>query len=266
MGQVVSEAIFSFSIQFFSRINTNVDVVQSHYHIAEVLIQFLGVFVPGVPDLSRIDSMYCCLRAVRSWYDVWFSIPLIDIPGLPFSIYTQLSQTQVALHRLTVTDDPAWDKELLRNTADLLVILDRSAVRFEEVERVYPQEPGEDCQTIWSKAVKILRNIKTTWEPTLAQCLNRDLPTNDTGGGAGGNGAAGRAGQVAAVGGIPVPTNQGVTVNVGAAGSNAGGGRVAHQGGQDMVIDGGNSNTVLTEAVDFNDLAWMTDVFGPWEF
>lgn len=244
--------------------NAYADVVQSHYHIAEVLIQFLGVFVPGVPDLTRIDSMYSCLRAVRSWYEIWFSIPLIDIPGLPFSIYTQLSQTQVALHRLTTSDDPAWDKELLRNTADLLVILDRSAARFEEVGRVYPQEPGEDCQTIWSKAVKILRNIKATWEPTLAQCLNREPSANNNSGAstAGAGGAAGAAGQ-GVVGGVPTPSSQGVTVNVGAAGG--GGGRVPHQGGQDMVMDG-TSNAVLADAVDFNDLAWMTDVFGPWEF
>jgi hypothetical protein len=207
--------------------------------------------------------MYACLRAVRSWYEIWFSIPLIDIPGLPFSVYTQLSQTQVALHRLTTSDDPAWDKELLRNTADLLVILDRSAARFEEVARVYPQEPGEDCQTIWSKAVKILRNIKTTWEPTLAQCLNREPSNNHNNSNAGPASAHGNnpaaPGQGGLVGGVPTPSSQGVAMNVG------GNGRAPHQGGQQMVMDG-SSNAVLTEGVDFNDFAWMTDVFGPWEF
>jgi hypothetical protein len=191
--------------------------------------------------------MYSCLRAVRSWYEIWFSIPLIDIPGLPFSIYTQLSQTQVALHRLTTSDEPAWDKELLRNTADLLVILDRSAVRFEEVERVYPQEPGEDCQTIWSKAVKILRNIKATWEPTLSQSLS-----------------AGHGGGSGGVGGLPTPNSHDAAGNV--AGAGRGGAPHAGQapGGQGMVVD--NTANVLADPVDFNDLAWMTDVFGPWEF
>lgn len=209
--------------------------------------------------MQRIDSMYSCLRAVRSWYEVWFSIPLLDIPGLPYSIYTQLSQTQVALHRLTISEDPGWDKELLRNTADLLVILDRSAGRFEEVGRVYPQEPGEDCQTIWSKAVKILRNIKATWEPSLSHILSAGV-----------------------VGGLPTPNSQGTSANVPGAGPNAAGShptnvRTAQPGpggnvpGQGMVVDSGNPNpnpnAVLDPAaVDFNDLAWMTDVFGPWEF
>ena len=223
-----------------------VDVVQAHYHIAEVLIQFLGVFVPGVPNLQRIDSMYSCLRAVRSWYEIWFSIPLIDIPGLPFSIYTQLSQTQVALHRLTTSEEPAWDKELLRNTADLLVILDRSAVRFEEVERVYPQEPGEDCQTIWSKAVKILRNIKATWEPTLSQSLS---------GGSSGSGG---------VGGLPTPNSHEAAANVGGGAGRGAPNAGQAPGGHGMVVD--NTASVLADPVDFNDLAWMTDVFGPWEF
>lgn len=200
----------------------------------------MGLFKPNIPEAQRVDSLYACLRAARAWYDIWFSIPLAEVPSLPFAMFIQLSQTQVALYRLTTCEDPAWDKEALRNTADLLVILDRTAERFEAMATVYPLTTGEEetDTTIFTKATKIMRNIKASWEPALAQNL-------------GGHG-------------LPTPTSHG---------SNAPPGIHIGQPGQVPLGPGGTvlDNTdpalgVPPITMDFTDLGWMTDVFGPWEF
>lgn len=220
------------------------DVVQAHSHSTEVLIHSMGLFKPTIPEAQRVDSLYSCLRSVRAWYDIWFSVPLSELPSLPFAMFIQLSQTQVALYRLTTTEDPAWDKEVLRNTADLLVILDRTIERFEAMATAYPLTTGSDDTdtTLFSKATKIMRNIKASWEPALAQNLGGP--------------------------GLPTPNSHGS--NTAPA---SGGGLQIGQPGQVPLGPGGTvlDNTDPTLAgppitMDFTDLAWMTDVFGPWEF
>jgi hypothetical protein len=214
-----------------------VDVVQAHLNATEVMINALGFYKPSVPEAQRLDSMYSCLRAVRAWYDVWFSIPMTDLPGLPFAMLTQLTHVQVALYRLSTSDDPAWDKEVLRNTADLLLILDKTMERFEAMKTVYPMKTGENDAdlTLWSRATKIIKSIRASWEPALTQtydnhnnhCSNPGLPTPNS------------QGHSAAVNGGGIPIGMGHTMD---------------------------PNLPDPAAMGFVDLPWMMDVFGSWEF
>lgn len=203
----------------------------------------MGLFKTTMPEGQRIDALYSCLRAVRAWYDIWFTIPLAEVPSLPFAFFIQLSQTQVALYRLTTTDDPAWDKEVLRNTADLLVILDRTIERFNDVAKAYPMKTTEEDGTLFTKAMKIMKNIKASWEPALTQNL----------------------------GGLSTPISQ---TTVAAGSSNSGtastNGPMAIGAEPASMAPGGtglpDAGFVDPVTMDFTDLAWMTDVFGPWEF
>ena len=110
-------------------------MLQEHILSMEVQVHSVGLFMPSIPQTQRIESMYACLKAVRGWYDVFFSIPLDEAPGMPFSVYTHMSQIQVALYRLTTSEDPAWDKDLVRNTADILSLLDQTIDRFQAIDR-----------------------------------------------------------------------------------------------------------------------------------
>lgn len=186
-------------------------------------------------DTQRIDAMYSCLRAVRSWHDLFFAVPIMEFPGLPFTHFVHLSQSQVALYRLTTSEEPAWDKEMLRNTADLLEFLDRTHDLFAKAGQLYVQRVGPDDESLWVKGCKIMKSIKANWEPALAHAL----------------------------GGLPTPNSQGVGGNMGSM-STGGAGQPVTPGGATMP----DRNTILTDAgpIDFNDLAWMTDVFGPWDF
>ncbi|KAK7420978.1 hypothetical protein QQZ08_010151 [Neonectria magnoliae] len=198
-------------------------VLQAHMLSTEVQVHSVGLFMQAIPTRQRIESMYSCLEAVRSWYSIFLSIPLEEAPGSPFSVYVQLSQTQIALYRLTTSEDPAWDKDLVRNTADLLGLLDQTIDLFMKLDRSYPMktEPGDD--TLFVKGARIMRNIRSSWEPVVSRHL----------------------------GGIPTPNSQGV--------ANPQQAEVA-----DAIPTPFNMPDPNT--MDFGDLTWMTDVFGPWEF
>lgn len=176
------------------------------------------------PGAQRIDSMHSCLRACRAWYDLFFSLPAPEMPGLPFAFYVEMSQTQVALYRLTTSEDPDWDKEILRNTADLLSILDKTTEKCMEAAELYPVETEDEEGTLFTKAAKIMRNIKASWEPALAQHL----------------------------GGLPTPNSQ-VMANSSSVIE------------QVPLVEAENAVMGDPSSIDFTDLAWMTDVFGPWE-
>ncbi|KAG9498718.1 hypothetical protein J7337_009529 [Fusarium musae] len=146
-------------------------VLRAHSLATEIQINSVGLFMQNIPVNQRIESMYSCLQAIRSWYDVFFDIPPETVPGAPFAIYIQLSQVQIALYRLTTSEDPAWDKEFVRNTADLLVLLDQVVEFFTRLDSVYKMKTNEGEETVFAMGAKIMNNIRVSWEPTLSRHL-----------------------------------------------------------------------------------------------
>ncbi|KAF5026301.1 hypothetical protein F66182_1623 [Fusarium sp. NRRL 66182] len=197
-------------------------VLQAHSLATEVQVNSVGLFMQNIPVNQRIESMYFCLKAIRSWFDVFFSIPVEKVPGAPFALFIQLSQIQIALYRLTTSEDPAWDKDTVRNTADLLLLLDQVIDFFMRLDSAYKMRTKAGEETVFIKGANIMRNVRNSWEPTLSRHLGATSSTS---------------------------TNRGV--------------------GQSMVatnpvhdsIDMANVNMM-----DFGDITWMSDVFGPWDF
>lgn len=208
------------------------------------MIHSLGNFKISIPETQRVDALYSCLMAVRAWFDIFFAIPLSELPA--FFVFVQLAQTQIALYRITTTDDPAWDRELVRNTANLLTILDRSIERFAQLVSAYPMHSGNDdsLSSFHERAIKATKNVKAFWEPALSQALY----------------------------GLPTPNSQGVNAQSvhpsGPASTTTSNGM--NMGERPTMTSGmtPTANQMLVEPVnmDFSDLAWMSDVFMPWEF
>lgn len=205
-----------------------------------------------MPPTQRVDMLYSCLQAARSWFDIWFSIPLPDMPGLPFGFYIQLNHAQVSLYRLNTLEDPLWDREELLNSGELLAILDRTIERFETMDVAYPLKSPDPGWVLYGKAAKIIRNVKTNWEPTLTQNPNSRLSTTTgqgdySGAQVPGSGGAGHSGSPITNG----PVAMGADVSMG-------------NGVTPGIVDP-QAPFLDSHDVDFTDLSWMTDVFVPWE-
>lgn len=170
--------------------------------------------------------MYACTKAAAAWFDCFFSVPLADVPGLPFSIYVGMSQVQAILYKLTTSEDPAWDKQLLRSTANLLVLLDRTSEKLGEVGRMCSLRSDDGDDNIFAKGARIQRSVMSMWEPALSQHLSSNS--------------------------LMTPSSQGSQAMVGLAGPEP-----------RLMMD---SSALLADATyDLNDLTWMTDIFGPWD-
>jgi hypothetical protein len=202
---------------------TDTAVLQAHALATEVQVNSVGLFMQNIPVNQRIESMFSCLRAIRAWYDVFFNIPIEEVAGVPFAVYIQLSQIQIALYRLTTSEDPAWDKEVVRNTADLLVLLDQAIDFFTRLDSVYKMKVSAGEETVFLMAAKIMRNILNSWEPTLSRHLG-SVPLS--------------AADQGTVQPMPAPNPP-------------------DQQSMDMSA---------INMMDFGDITWMSDVFGPWEF
>lgn len=154
--------------------------------VTELFIQVVGLFTTNTNENpNRIESMHACVRSIRSWYDLFFSLTAADFPGLPFSFFIEMSHTQMALYRITTCDDPTWDKTMIRNTADILTILDRTADKLLLMAQTFPFKSEEAEETMYVKGAKMMRNLRQQWEPTIMQHTG-GLPTPNSQGMTGG--------------------------------------------------------------------------------
>ena len=182
-----------------------------------------------IPHMQRIESMFLALKAIRGWYDTFFSIPLIEMPGTPFSLYMQLSTIQVALYRLTTSEDPAWDKDLVRSHVDLLQLLDQVNDRFLAVDTEYHMKSDNAEGTVFAKGARIMKNIRSSWEPALSRHLG-GIPTPNS--------------QVMSNQPVEIPPN------------------INHQ----QTVPQHLNISDPPMSMELGDMVWWTDVFGPWDF
>ncbi|OAA71309.1 hypothetical protein ISF_01860 [Cordyceps fumosorosea ARSEF 2679] len=151
------------------RFATNYTIV-THLVATECQIHAIGLFSnQRIPDTQSVESMYQCLVCIRAFYDAFFSIPLGEIAGLPLHTYVALSTMQVMLYRLTISDNPTWDKEVVRQTVDVMDIVDRTIELFEKVASVYPMRDQQVQGNLFQKGAKQMRNLRLMWQPIVSK-------------------------------------------------------------------------------------------------
>ncbi|KAJ5227234.1 uncharacterized protein N7469_007240 [Penicillium citrinum] len=130
---------------------------------------------PSSPELHRLESLCTCLHASKTWFDVYLSIPPETYLGIPFTIYFQFSRALVTLYKLSTLDDPAWDKNMVRNTANILDILDRITYGMKTANS---QDINEAEWNIFDKGAKMAQSIKQGWEPKLMETWYPSVSAN----------------------------------------------------------------------------------------
>jgi hypothetical protein len=159
------------------------DTVLLYISTAEFIIHesaLKDVSSPSSPELHRLESLCTCLHAAKSWFDVWITIPGGDYLGMPFTMYFQFSRALVTLYKLSTLEDPAWDKTMVRNTANILEILDRIAYGMKTCAESL--NVNDEEWNIFEKGMRMTQSIKQGWEPKLMEIWYPNVPANDLGG------------------------------------------------------------------------------------
>lgn len=95
-------------------------------------------------------------------------------------MYFQYARALVTLYRLSVLEDPAWDRNMVRNTANILEILDQLSYCMKTCADSLNVRQEE--WNIFERGAKMNQSIKQGWEPKLMEIWYPNVPANDMGG------------------------------------------------------------------------------------
>ena len=83
------------------------------------------------------------------------------------------------LYRLSLTDDPAWDRATIRQTVDLIAVLEKVAGRFAAVaHNAGLKSDGPDGGDMFTKGANALYATIPAWKASLEQC--GAIPASET--------------------------------------------------------------------------------------
>ena len=72
------------------------------------------------------------------------------------------------LFKLSTLEDPGWDRSMVRNTVNILEVLDQILINMKRCADMV-LEAGDADFSIFEKGVKMMTAIKQRWEPRLME-------------------------------------------------------------------------------------------------
>ncbi|CAI7598556.1 unnamed protein product [Penicillium glandicola] len=156
-------------------------VVRMYLYNAEIIINELSMEDPTVansPDLHRLDSLYTSLRATKGWLDVWLELEGEDYLQLSCIIFFQFTRAIVNLYKLSILEDPAWSKSMVRETANVLEYLNRNEVNIQKCPEYITFDENREMN-ILEKGLRMMQGMRMNWGPKLMEMWRPNMPANN---------------------------------------------------------------------------------------
>lgn len=138
-------------------------------------------------SLERIDSLWACLSATKSWFTLFFCldvIPLFQYPQLAMPVFNQLAHCLIVLFRLSTFESPNWDRKRVRQELNLGETVKLMASRWEEVATAANLNEGGIHNILgpahdpdhgpWAYTRKKLLVVAHFWEMKLASMVQSE--------------------------------------------------------------------------------------------
>ncbi|KAI1098443.1 putative C6 transcription factor [Jackrogersella minutella] len=93
---------------------------------------------------ERLECLWRSVNAIKSWFDIFFTLSPSAFRGLSFPFWAQLARCTVILYRLSTLEDPAWDRKAVRDVVDLSLVLDQIAKNMEQASREAGEQSNDD--------------------------------------------------------------------------------------------------------------------------
>jgi len=129
------------------------------YHVAEFMLFEVGLsknplFTNDVgPEFQRLELLWACLQANKSFFDAFLSAPVSDYFFFSVPTWSHCAYSLLKLHVLSTFEHPGWNQDYVKETHDFWVIIDRCIERYQSVETV-------DGNDLFSTSAKRMRQIK----------------------------------------------------------------------------------------------------------
>ncbi|KAI1774290.1 hypothetical protein F4818DRAFT_79026 [Hypoxylon cercidicola] len=123
-------------------------------------------------ELGKIDAYYASLQASKALLENYLRFSPAQYLYIPFSVTLHFGRAAQTVYRLLVVDDPDWDRAIVKNSIDLMAVMEQTAANYQEVHRVCGLETTDDPETTdyYTKAANALRATIPAWMATLEQC------------------------------------------------------------------------------------------------
>lgn len=123
----------------------------------------------ALASIQRYEALEACLNAVHDWFDRHFSIPSYVYIGMTFTYWWNMAHCMLMLYKLSVLDEPAWNRRAVRLRLDLLAVCDRLGVGFDDISGPRNESTGPTLEEdSFAKFAKMVRAMKVNWAPDLA--------------------------------------------------------------------------------------------------
>ncbi|KAH8664499.1 hypothetical protein BX600DRAFT_464559 [Xylariales sp. PMI_506] len=96
------------------------------------------------PEFERLECLWRSVEAVKTWIDAVLSIPPVEYTGVSFIVWSQLTRCFAVLFRLSMYDEPGWDRQAVRNKVDMASMLDKIIFNLDEAGRQVGESSEED--------------------------------------------------------------------------------------------------------------------------
>ncbi len=146
-------------------------VVKFWLLLTEVLIFDLSLQHPGSSpspnvNFARAEFLQSCLLAINHFFDNFISFKPREYSGLHVHYWLHFMRCTRIVYRLLLVEDPAWDTNTIRESVDLMAVLQRGAGICRAVPAAAGLDTGgkdghsllatnlERAKSIWTKALE----------------------------------------------------------------------------------------------------------------
>lgn len=140
-----------------------------HYHNAEIhlyepSIRKASIKVYGSQSFQRVDLLYACLLACQAFFDVYLKLPPRTFFSFSIVNFGQMAHALTVYFKLSVLEAPSWDLQHIRETADISLLLEQLAGRFDEASRTIDSRKEMGGTDAFSRCVRRLRWVKSRYD------------------------------------------------------------------------------------------------------
>lgn len=123
-------------------------ILSFHYDTVEMLLNRSSLSHEisdtdyGNYPVTRLDHLYRCLEATKSFFHHLYTLPVVYFRFLPFTISSQFGQAVVTLSRLTLyqSESGAWDSAYVKNTIHFDQTVDMLGQKLDEARALLEQD------------------------------------------------------------------------------------------------------------------------------
>lgn len=149
---------------------SSIEIIIMHRHYTEFTIHQISLskapIMSNSPSFQRLESLYSCLNSAKATIDIFLNIETAEFVGTPFTVFAQFGHCLIALYKLSTLEDPAWDKTMVRNTADVLLILDQVIDKMRQAAEL--TDGCRDEEHMFIKGTILMHSLRQKWEATLS--------------------------------------------------------------------------------------------------